>query len=146
MMASYTVQHSCGHSEEHKLYGKHSERERKIAWLQSTDCHQCYAAAQQQQREQAADNARQQAESQGLPQLQGSDKQIAWALTIRERMLEDIADTRTLILGNVGKGPQEISDRALQVLDEMELQTSAAWWIDHRYDTAQMVVRAALSN
>jgi len=28
----------------------------------------------------------------------------------------------------------------------MELQTSAAWWIDHRYDTAQMVVRAALSN
>lgn len=143
-MAQYTVQHICGHSQVHQLYGKTADRQSKLQWLASGDCSECYAAAKQQQREQTAAAAQQQADSQGLPQLQGSDKQIAWALTIRESKLQDIADTRTLILGNVGKGPQEISDRALQVLDDMFEQTSAAWWIDHRNDTAMMVVRAAL--
>jgi hypothetical protein len=138
-MAKYTVQHTCGHTQEHQLYGKHIERERKQAWLAGTDCSECYAAAQQQ----AAAAAKQQADCQGLPQLQGSDKQIAWALTIRESKLQEIADMRALVQANAATGP-EIAERALQILDSIERQRSAAWWIENRDESVKMMIRAEM--
>lgn len=47
-MAKYTISHACGHSREIQLYGKGSDRERKIGWLEGQDCPQCWAAAKRE--------------------------------------------------------------------------------------------------
>ena len=41
-MAKYTVTRNCGHTEEVQLYGKISERERKIEWMEKGECRNCY--------------------------------------------------------------------------------------------------------
>lgn len=51
-MAQYTVDHACGHSQTHQLYGKHAERDRKIEWLETTVCRECFKAERR-----AAENA-----------------------------------------------------------------------------------------
>jgi len=43
-MAKYTIIHTCGHTSERQLVGKHSERESKIKWFGGQDCPQCWAA------------------------------------------------------------------------------------------------------
>ena len=41
----YTVTFSCGHTEEVELFGKGSDRERKIAWYEKSGlCPECYKA------------------------------------------------------------------------------------------------------
>lgn len=43
-MAKYTINHTCGHSREIQLFGKSAERERKIEWMESQECPQCWGA------------------------------------------------------------------------------------------------------
>ena len=43
-MAKYSVKYACGHEGEVELYGPHKERETKMAWMETVDCPDCYAA------------------------------------------------------------------------------------------------------
>lgn len=43
------VKHTCGHEHTHDVYGKSSDREKKVAWLETTVCPDCYRAAQEAQ-------------------------------------------------------------------------------------------------
>lgn len=52
-MAKYTVTHNCGHTETHDLFGPGKERERKIAWLETTDCKDCWLKSQRAERDAA---------------------------------------------------------------------------------------------
>ena len=45
-MAKYEVNHFCGHTQTHQLFGKHTERDRKIEWLGTTLCSDCYRIEQ----------------------------------------------------------------------------------------------------
>lgn len=47
-MAKYYVKHACGHEVQVELFGKTSDRENKIAWLETTLCPECYAREQAQ--------------------------------------------------------------------------------------------------
>ncbi len=47
-MAQYTINHACGHSRVVQLFGKGSDRERKIEWMESQDCPQCWGAAKRE--------------------------------------------------------------------------------------------------
>lgn len=49
-MAKYTVTHNCGHTQTHELFGPGKERERKITWLQTTECKECWIASQKKAR------------------------------------------------------------------------------------------------
>lgn len=40
-MAHYDITHTCGHDERIELFGKTSERERRIEWLQERPCTEC---------------------------------------------------------------------------------------------------------
>ena len=137
-MAKYSVTHTCDHNVEHQLYGKYDGRQREIERLQAQACTECYRQSQQQQ-------AQQQTAELGLPDLHGSDKQIAWAMTIRASKQQDLADTRKLVEDNAAKDPAR-AEQVLAILTSIVQQTSAAWWIDHRYDTAQAMAREAYSN
>jgi hypothetical protein len=109
-MAKYIVNFSCGHSEEKHLSGKVSDRERTISyWEQSGTCTECWKKEQEAKR-QAAINA-----CKTLPNLTGSEKQIAWAEKIR-------------------------ADKSkMNGFDYIKSESSAKWWIEHR-DCCEMEI------
>lgn len=111
-MAKYTITHACGHTEEVNLFGKHSDRERKIAYRESIDCRACWDAAQAAQAKEA-----------GLPDLTGSPKQIAWANGIRNRILSEAS--RCI------EAHPDWPDTD-KWLEELKKETAARWWIDRR--------------
>ncbi len=41
-MAQYTVEHSCGHTQVHVLFGPIKDRERKLDWLAEQKCSACW--------------------------------------------------------------------------------------------------------
>jgi hypothetical protein len=95
-----TIEYSCGHTEQQQMYGKVREREARAAAIGRTACPACRKA-----------QAEATAQAAGLPQLIGSDKQVAWAAEIRERALR--------------LSSPEVADR-------LRSETAARWWIDNR--------------
>lgn len=92
-MAKYTVNYSCGHSGEVSLFGRSADRDRKIEWYEAFGhCPECWADVRRQRREQAASDAERWAADNGLPALRGTERQCAWAETIRRAILVQIAD------------------------------------------------------
>lgn len=80
-MAKYNITHSCGCERTYNLYGKHTERDRKIAWLAGQECPACRRKAE----EEAAKAA---TEGMELPELEGSEKQVKWAESIRAQFIQ----------------------------------------------------------
>ena len=128
-MAKYTITHSCGHTVEHQIYGSNSkgERDRKIEWLESTPCSECYKAEKMEKTAQTNSNA-------NMAELEGSPKQIAWAEDIRAKALFIIDVIQKQI--DEGKGTSELyikqRDAMQAAINEVREQSSAKWWIDHR--------------
>lgn len=101
-MAHYDITHACGHDERIQLFGKTSERERRIEWLQERPCTECW------RKERAAEvEARKDKEAAMIVEkfgsdaadavnllsnasctLEGSAKQVAWATDIRKEFIE----------------------------------------------------------
>jgi hypothetical protein len=77
-VAQYTVTHSCGHDQTHRLFGPIRDREKKVEWLETTQCRDCWSKNQRQ----AAETSTKELE---LPTIVGSEKQIEWAN--RERLV-----------------------------------------------------------
>ena len=102
IMAKYIVKHTCGHESILQLYGKEKDRRWRIENETTKICWDC----QKTQQKQDAENA---AEKNGYPELIGSEKQIAWAMTIRAKYLQKHGDIPPLLE-----------------------KTSAKWWIDNR--------------
>ena len=73
----YDITYSCGHAGTVELYGKTSDRESKIRWYETTAvCPECY----KKQQEEAAETIT----KYDLPELEGSEKQVAWAKKLME--------------------------------------------------------------
>lgn len=135
-MAWYEISYTCGHSEREQLYGPEKDRQRKIEWKERGMCPACYRAAQSQKAEQAANAA-------GLPALTGSDKQIAWAQTIRaghvalmDKWLAQVAAAK--LWGGQALTPETEALRDLgiaianQLRAELLAETESRFWIDNR--------------
>ena len=119
-MAKYDVVFSCGHEERIELFGKGTERERKIAWFEKYGlCSTCYKAEQQAV-------AAKRAEKWGLPALTGSPKQIAWAERIRSEFFLQIEEMEKESGHSAAK-----NKRFGEFFDWVKGQTEASFWIDH---------------
>lgn len=84
----YTVTFSCGHEATVDLFGKTSERERRIAWYEKEGiCPDCYRKMKEDERRQADAELAAYAEKieteYNLPVLEGTEKQVSWARKIR---------------------------------------------------------------
>ena len=126
-MAQYSVTRACGHEEIVNLIGKHKLREWRLQNVEPNKlCSSCYHAELARQREKATSEAVEAAKAMELPVLAGTEKQIAWAETIRQEVMlraegflhDNITDEER---GNLMSG-----------LDELQKIESARWWIDHR--------------
>ena len=121
-MAHYDVGYACGHTQEIELFGKTSARYEKIEWMERGVCPDCYRAKKQEEREQENERSATLAESLGFSQLEGSEKQIAWGNSIRQKAYEN---TCRLELEHPTYG-------YTLVVKALSLELSAKWWIDHR--------------
>lgn len=129
-MAKYTITYKCGHAGIVELYGKWNERERKIERYKNHVCPECYEAAQ------AAKCAAAE-QKYVFPELtNGSERQIAWARTIR---LKFVALRENQAKRNE-KRYEKFSQKDIEkhkamfraFCDEFFGETSAKAWIDRR--------------
>lgn len=116
-MAKYIITYKCGHTATVQLYGKHAERQRKIAWYATIDCPDCQA-----------EYNRKKAEESGLPQLTGSEKQIAWANRLRN-------DSLAILDAQISKLPEPNKSTATGLRNQwLQNETMSTYWIDRRFD------------
>lgn len=135
------VEHACEHVMLYPFYGDDD-----YAWkdrheqLAMGACLLCQAEEAAAEREQKAIEARLAARERGLPPLEGSDKQVAWAEGIRLTAFSAIDKVNKWIVDNDAQAEAEDPDhwhtvkqgirRAARWLEE---QVDAKWWIDHRH-------------
>lgn len=125
-MAKYHITHACGCTITHQLCGPTKDRARKESWLESQPCRECERKAINE-----ASAAR--AEAAGLPALEGSEKQVAWATTIRDKALPEMAKLKLKGHPKLSDAAQaEVADAIILITTEIERQTDASWWIEHR--------------
>ncbi|WP_406850127.1 hypothetical protein [Chromobacterium phragmitis] len=122
-MSKYTITHSCGHTAEHNIIGTNvnNERDKKAAWLAGRVCADCY---RQEQIQQAADNTA------SLPTLVGTEKQIAWATTIRSNAATSIRQMQSELSAIPDGDPRKSA--ALSIMDGALQQAECRYWIDRR--------------
>ncbi|MBD8737748.1 hypothetical protein [Sphingomonas sp. CFBP 13706] len=122
------ITHACGHEEIHYLAGFASQQERKARWLETTKCTTCFLATKQAEQAEAAVRDGAAIAHLDLPSLTGSDRQVAWASTLRaSRFCKLVAQPVTQ------KDGYQIC----------VLITDAKWWIDHRALTEHELLKEA---
>lgn len=131
----YEIEFVCGHSEVRDLSAKPAgERKGYAAWLERSKCTDCWKRSSTRQLSKEVQAARDAAQKEaiadqernGLPILQGSTKQAAWALKARYLLLkaayEDLVE-----IGEMGEEQFEET-----VLEPARVIDRAKWWIDNR--------------
>lgn len=141
-MAWETITYSCGHTGEVQVTGKRADRESKKAWHERQKCKECWRVAQSKHAAQMNAEA-------GLPSLTGSEKQIAWAESLRAKWLKKIADDsykRSIgydliaIKGikdacdKMGMTPEKFTAIWDVTVAELTAETSAKFWIENMRD------------
>jgi hypothetical protein len=118
-MAWYYRTYACGHEGRENVTGKTEERMYRVEKLFSGLCPEC--RKRQQEEEHAQVNAQAEIKSleHSFPQLSGSEKQVAWANTIRMKFYEDCISR------------QDNPDKIINI------ETDAKFWIDNRNNLCQ---------
>jgi len=124
------VKRTCGHLELVYVDGSAADRTRELRYQATKRCRECEHASVIE-------------ESEGLPELIGSEAQVAWAMAVRLRYIELWVAAVEEGYGPVFRELPYMTEEAIAIADEVidavsnELfdQTAARWWIDHRYDT-----------
>lgn len=148
-MARYEVTRACGHIEYVALFGKHKDREWRLENIESQKlCRECWQAELERRRQDETAKAAAEARESGLPELVGTEKQVAWAERIRMTILAKLDELAT----NAARKRDELQERFGISLEEFDAavraiqgKTSASWWIEHRdmtaYELARVVYR-----
>lgn len=141
-MSQYTIDFSCNHTEVRNIVGKEKDRQGKADWMARGVCSDCYKAekAAERQQEQSAQMAT--AAQFTLTDLEGSEKQIAWAEKIRAKMIAEIENLKTKLadraelIDNLDKIEVAAFNLNLVVLAEaisaIGSKTKSTWFIDNR--------------
>jgi hypothetical protein len=127
-----------------ELYGKHNERNRKIEWLSGKNCRECEQKALAELREKESIIAAEQAKSKGLSELVGSEKQIAWAETIRKNALSDPRNEVPCVPYDLPEDKKRTAEDLRVIMlrsrNRLETEKSARWWIDNRNNVGGYVL------
>ena len=132
----YYGTYACGHEGVVEIYGPSKDREWKKENEFSRPCPECRERARQQERDIANKKAAEAATEMGLPKLTGTEKQVAWATTIRNDLIN-----------SVNEALQKNPDRKITVAESKIIdindwgqafdalvaeKTTAKFWIDNR--------------
>lgn len=84
-MAWYYRTYACGHEGRENVTGKTEERMQRLDDIFAGLCPECRKKQKDEEHAKANAEAEKKAAENNLPRLSGSEKQIAWANTIRMR-------------------------------------------------------------
>jgi len=140
-MAKWSIDRACGHTEVVQLYGPSRDRQRKAAWLAEQPCSSCRAAERKARHEAEAREAKIAAEQEGRPKLVGSEKQIAWAESIRHKVWQQLEQLATI--ARATDHPK--AKVALAAIEAIKAERAAAWWIDRRESSAERLVKQKMA-
>ena len=112
------ITHACGHEQAHYLTGFASQQDRKAQWLKTTTCRPCFAAEKKMAQVDAASRDGAAIAHLDLPPLTGSERQVAWATSVRASRLAALV--------------AELAADGAVAWGVCVPITDAKWWIDHR--------------
>lgn len=131
MARAYFNCHECGETVE--VYASTRKEADRLADYRTRNeslCHDCWSKQRDAQRVEASQQAAETAALTGLPVLQGTEKQVTWAETIRANKLQQID---ALVAGfaeqDVGAEERAI---VLEAMAAIRAVDSAHWWIENR--------------
>ena len=109
-------------------------------------CGECKEKDAAQKREEQTVRAREIAEASDYPVLKGSEKQIAWALRIREEKADALEDLREKVIRTVEKRPErsEEGKEMLYAIERIMAHDYAGWWIDTRSASVDQMIKETL--
>jgi len=116
-----TIKHVCGHVSTVQLYGSARDRAGKEKWLSGQPCLECKRNGQLAAAQAAVGGLG------SLPELEGSEKQKAWALDIRATWLRRMAENAA----RYGDKAEMVREALIEAAAS---RLSAAWWIDNRHN------------
>ena len=133
-MAWSEITYECGHTTREQLYGKMAQRERTIERALDRLCHDCYASKLAEERAAESAAAAEAAKDAGLPELTGSEKQIAWAESIRAKQVAELIELDKVLATAPAKTPEQVEAVRIgrEVVADMISRTSAKDWIEGR--------------
>ncbi len=144
-MAWYYGTYSCGHEGRTNIVGPEKNRQQKADWIFSRLCPECHKKEKQAELQRRMIDAEEKSKNMDLPTLTGTEKQIAWANTLRVKIIEkienSIAKTDESKLNNFlfcrRDGSKEIisttKGEMMCALDyAVKKYTDARFWIDNR--------------
>lgn len=122
-MAWYTGTYSCGHEGKINVFGALKDRQRKINWTFSGLCPECYKEKLANEKSEINAKAIKTAKEWELPELIGTQKQVAWANTLRLELIKKFDDIDAEELN-----PEKITyDELMKVKDYiLETKTKAS--------------------
>lgn len=155
-MAGYNGTFSCGHEGKVYVIGPQKDRQWKIDRKFAGLCPDCYQRYLEEERNRKNQEAAELAREMELPELTGTERQISWANTLRNKVIEDIAAFRRDVLEEKTSSVYdavewfkidddtawdfiEAKETVLKYLDKAEEKIlsniNASYWIDKRnYD------------
>lgn len=134
-MSKYDITYACGHKGSINIVGPYKNRD-QIAERESRKlCPECYSAKLAADRAAASAAAAEQAKASGLPALTGSDKQIAWAETIRAKAADQLAALSAKLDSAPASANQTAISIAREIIASTIALTNASAWIDSRDTT-----------
>ena len=153
-MAKYQIEFSCGHTETRDIIGRVSDRESKAEWMAQGLCSECWEEEKKRQFEEQKMKAAEEAREYGLPELTGSEKQIAWANTLRQEWIKKIekhiGQIQNVIDKNREKQPEQVTEAEKKfgimksVVDNILIKTiDAKYWIDNREENPIAIINEA---
>ena len=145
-MAKYDITYICGHTGTVQLFGAEKDRQSKIEWLQSINCPDCFKSAQ-------ADDLTAFEQVNNLPELIGSEKQIAWARTIRRLLIIQITELYEKTVAMFPAAKEKLQPEQIAQVEQMLSETEnllanfinvaeARRWIDVRDETIVRIPKA----
>lgn len=111
------------------------------AWMATQEgcCPTCYAklkaAKRDAERAEATARAAEQSAAHNLPALTGTEKQVAWATTIRAQALNEALESHNGSLDNLNDVGRQVLAAAMA-----HMPTEATWWIDRRADAEHLAL------
>ena len=126
-MAWYYGEYSCGHEGRVNVVGPTKNRQWKVDRHFENKCEECIKKDFEKENEKAMEESKELE----LPDLQGTEKQVAWASKIRLEIINKLNSVESVAYFN--DDYEKISLDSAELVDYiMSNKTSAAWWIDYR--------------
>ncbi|MFE7151463.1 hypothetical protein, partial [Heyndrickxia sporothermodurans] len=133
-MAWYYGTFSCGHEGRVSIIGPTKDRQWKADREFEGLCEDCYTKSREEAKERKRQEALRLAEEMELPELQGTAKQIAWAVTLRQETIErfeELLEMSDTDFSFEGKTKDDIK-KVLHYL--LETKTTASFYINNRFE------------